>query len=225
MDRDVRFAKEHTGRPLKFTVPGPFTLTQQAQNDYYPDEESAAMDFAASVNAELRALKEAGADMVQIDEPYLQARPEKARRYALPAINAALKHIAGPKALHTCFGYAHIVHDRPSGYPFLEELSASAATHISLESAQQNVDPSVLQVLGDKTVILGVIDLADASPVETPGIVASRVRRALAHVPLERLWLAPDCGMKYLPRETSFGKLQALAAGVQIVRRELGLTP
>ena len=223
MDRDVRLAKQHTDRPLKITVPGPFTMTQQAQNDFYPDEESVAMAFAAAVNAELRALKAAGADVVQIDEPYLQARPEKARRYALPAINRALDSVPGPTVLHTCFGYAHIVHDRPSGYPFLTELAECAATHISMESAQQNVDLSVLRTLGNKTVVLGVIDLADESPVETSELVAERVRRALGHVPPERLSLAPDCGMKYLSREGAFGKLKALVDGVAIIRRELGL--
>jgi 5-methyltetrahydropteroyltriglutamate--homocysteine methyltransferase len=223
MERDVRFARQHTDRPLKITCPGPFTMTQQAQNDFYPDEESLAMAFAAAVNAELRALKAAGADLVQIDEPYLQARPEKARRYALPAINAALDGVPGPTALHTCFGYAHIVHDRPSGYPFLAELADCPATHISIESAQQNVDPSVLRSLGNKTVVLGVIDLADDSPIETRELVAERVRKALAHVPPERLSLAPDCGMKYLSREVAFGKLKALAEGVAIVGKEIGL--
>ncbi|HZS93966.1 MAG TPA: cobalamin-independent methionine synthase II family protein [Chloroflexota bacterium] len=223
MARDVRFAKRVAHRPLKITVPGPFTMAQQAQNDYYPDDESLAMAFAAAVSAELRALKEAGADMVQIDEPYLQSRPDAARRYALPAINAALEGIPGPKALHTCFGYAHIVHDRPSGYPFLAELAGSAATHIAIESAQQNVDPAILPSLGDKTVILGVIDLADDSPIEEPEVVAGRVRRALEYVPPERLWLAPDCGMKYLSRDVAEGKLRALVEGVGIVRAELGL--
>lgn len=223
LERDVRFASQHTNRPLKITVPGPFTMTQQAQNDFYPDQESLAMDFAAAVNAELHALKAAGADAVQIDEPYLQARPEQARRYALAAINAALQGVSGPTIIHTCFGYAHIVHDRPRGYPFLTELASSIATHISMESAQQNVDLRVLDALGDKTVVLGVINLADDAPVETPGVVAGRVRRALRHIPPERLSLAPDCGMKYLSREVSFHKLRALTDGVAIVRRELGL--
>ena len=222
MERDVRFAKRVARRPLKITVPGPFTMTQQAQNDYYPDEESVAMAFAAAVNAELRALKAAGADMVQIDEPYLQARPDAARRYALATINAALEGIPGPKALHTCFGYAHIVHDRPQGYPFLAELADSAATHIAIESAQQNVDLSILPSLGNKTVILGVIDLADNSPVEEPERVAMRVRRALDFVTPERLWLAPDCGMKYLPRDVAEAKLKALVRGVDLVRADLG---
>ena len=223
MDRDVRFAKEHAGRPLKITVPGPFTMTQQAQNDFYPDEESLAMDLAAAVNAELRALKEAGADMVQIDEPYLQARPDKAQVYAVAAINRALEGIPAPVGLHTCFGYAHIVHDRPSGYPFLVELAETIATHVSIESAQQNVDPSILVALGDKTVVLGVIDLADDSAVETPETVADRVRRALKYVLPDRLCLAPDCGMKYLPRRVAFAKLQALVKGVAMVRQELDL--
>jgi 5-methyltetrahydropteroyltriglutamate--homocysteine methyltransferase len=225
MERDVRFAKQQTDRPLKITCPGPFTMTQQAQNDFYPDEESLALAFAAAVNAELRALKAAGADVVQIDEPYLQARPEKARRYALPAINRALEGVPGPTVLHTCFGYAHIVHDRPRGYPFLAELAECAASHISLESAQQKVDPSVLRTLGKKRIVWGVIDLADESPAEPPELVAERVRGALAHVPAERLALAPDCGMKYLPREVAFAKLKALVEGVAIVRRELRLQP
>jgi 5-methyltetrahydropteroyltriglutamate--homocysteine methyltransferase len=225
MDRDVRFARGYTTHPLKITVPGPFTMTQQAQNDYYPDEESLAQGFAAAVNAELRALKEAGADVVQIDEPYLQARPEKARRYALPAINAALDGIPGPIVLHTCFGYAHIVHDRPHGYSFLAELAESAATHISIESAQQNVDPSILRALPNKVIVLGVISLADDSPVETPEQVAERIRRALVHVPPERLSPSTDCGMKYLPRDVAFGKLRALVAGTALVRRELRVIP
>jgi 5-methyltetrahydropteroyltriglutamate--homocysteine methyltransferase len=225
MDRDVRFTKSQSDRPLKITVPGPFTMTQQAQNDFYPDEASVAMAFAAAVNAELRALKAAGSDMVQIDEPYLQARPQQAREYALPAINAALDGIAAPVALHTCFGYAHIVHNRPGGYPFLEELANTTATHISVESAQQDVDPSTMTVLAGKTVILGVIDLADDSPVETPELVAERVRRALAHLPPDRLWLAPDCGMKYLSRDIAFAKLRAMVDGVAQVKREVGLTP
>jgi 5-methyltetrahydropteroyltriglutamate--homocysteine methyltransferase len=223
MERDVRFAKRYANRPLKITVPGPFTMTQQAQNEYYPDEESTAMAFAAAVNAELRALKAAGADVVQIDEPYLQARPERASRYAVKAINAALDGIPGPTVLHTCFGYAHIVHDRPRGYPFLAELAGSVPTHVSLESAQQDVDLSILRSLPDKRIVLGVIDLADASPVEDAETVAKRVRRALAYVPPQRLALAPDCGMKYLPREVAFGKLSAMVQGVEIVRRELGL--
>jgi 5-methyltetrahydropteroyltriglutamate--homocysteine methyltransferase len=223
MDRDVRFAKQHAGRPLKITVPGPFTMAQQAQDDFYGEESAVAMAFAAAVNAELRALKAAGADFVQIDEPYLQARPDKARQYALPAINAALEGISGPKILHTCFGYAHIVHDRPRGYPYLSELAESAATHIAIESAQQDVDLRVLRHLAGKNVILGVVDLADDSPVETPEIVAERVRVALLHIEPERLSLAPDCGMKYLSRETAFAKLNALVDGVAIVRHGLGL--
>jgi 5-methyltetrahydropteroyltriglutamate--homocysteine methyltransferase len=223
MERDVRVARSCTDRPLKITVPGPFTMTQQAQNDYYPDEESLAMDLAAAVNAELRALKAAGADVVQIDEPYLQARSQKAARYALAAIDAALRDIHGPTIVHTCFGYAHIVHDRPRGYPFLAELAGCAATHISMESAQQDVDLRILSSLGDKTVILGVISLADDSPVETPEAVAERVRQALRYLPPQQLHLSPDCGMKYLPREVALAKLRSLVAGVAIVRRELGL--
>jgi 5-methyltetrahydropteroyltriglutamate--homocysteine methyltransferase len=179
------------------------------------------MAFAAAVNAELKALKGAGADVVQIDEPYLQARPEKARHYALPAINAALRDLPGPVALHTCFGYAHIVHNRPNGYPFLEPLADTRARQISMESAQQNVDLGVLKSLAGKDVIVGVIDLADNSAVESVETVVNRIRNALRYVDAERLVVAPDCGMKYLPRDKAFGKLRAMVAGAEKVRAEL----
>jgi 5-methyltetrahydropteroyltriglutamate--homocysteine methyltransferase len=229
LDRDVRFAKQHASRPLKITVPGPFTLIRLSQNEYYPDDESAAMAYAAAVNAELRAMKAAGADMVQIDEPSLQGSVEEARRYAIPAINAALEGISGPKLLHSCFGYPHkfantpIAHERLHGYPFLSELEEGAVTHIAVEAAQENVDVSIFRGLPNKTIILGVINLSDESPVETPEEVADRVRRALEVIPAERLWLAPDCGMKFLSREVAFGKLRALANGVAMVRGEVGL--
>src|SRR5215204_4333925 len=205
--RDVEFLRSLTDRRIKITVPGPFTMTQQAQNDHYRDETSLALAYAEAVNEELRDLKAAGADVVQIDEPYLQARPEPAREYAVEAINRALDGIEGETVLHTCFGYAHIVHDRPSGYPFLGELNGCAATHLSLEAAQPNLDPEVLMDLPDKTIVLGVIDLG-SSEIETPEVVADRIRRALAVVPAERLVVAPDCGMKYLPRERAFRKLE-----------------
>jgi 5-methyltetrahydropteroyltriglutamate--homocysteine methyltransferase len=220
--RDVELLRSLTDRRIKMTVPGPFTMTQQAQNDHYPDEGSLALAYAEAVNDELRDLKAAGADVVQIDEPYLQARPERAREYALEAVARALDGIEGETVLHTCFGYAHIVHDRPSGYPFLAELNECAATDISLEAAQPRLDPGVLRALPDKTVVLGVLDLG-AEEVETPEVVADRIRRALDVVGPERLVVAPDCGMKYLPRERAFGKLQAMVAGARIVRAELGL--
>jgi 5-methyltetrahydropteroyltriglutamate--homocysteine methyltransferase len=219
--RDVRFARANTERPLRVTVPGPFTMTQQCQDDHYGDERALAMDLAAAVNAELKDLVAAGADVVQIDEPYLQARAERARVYALEAIERALDGVRGPTALHTCFGYAYVVHDRPGGYPFLDELADCAADQVSIESAQQRLDPAIVRRLGRKTVILGVLDLADESPVESPEEVASRIRAALAHVEPERLVLAPDCGMKYLPRDVALGKLRALVAGRDLVRDEL----
>ena len=220
--RDVRFAKARTDRPLRVTVPGPFTMVQQCQDDHYGDERALALDLAAAVNAELRDLKAAGADVVQIDEPYLQARPERARVYALEAIERALDGVPGPTALHTCFGYAHVVHDRPDGYPFLDELADCAADQVSIEAAQQGLAPAIVARLGRKTVILGVLDLSDESPVETPVQVAARIREALAHIEPERLVLAPDCGMKYLSRERAFAKLHAMVAGRDLVRRELG---
>jgi 5-methyltetrahydropteroyltriglutamate--homocysteine methyltransferase len=218
--RDVEFLRSITDRRIKMTVPGPFTMTQQAQNDHYPDERSLALAYADAVNEELHDLKAAGADVVQIDEPYLQARPEAAREYALEAIDRALDGIEGETVLHTCFGYAHIVHDRPSGYPFLRELAGCAATHLSLEAAQPKLNPEVLRDLGDKIVVLGVLDLG-SDEAETPEVVAERIRRALTVLPPERLVVAPDCGMKYLSRELAFGKLQAMVAGARLVEEDL----
>jgi 5-methyltetrahydropteroyltriglutamate--homocysteine methyltransferase len=219
--RDVKFLRANTDRLIKATLPGPFTMSQQAQDDHYRDEEAFAMALADAVNAEVRDLFAAGADVVQLDEPYLQARAEKAQRFAIKAINRALEGVTGTTALHTCFGYAHIVHSRPNGYPFLEPLADVNVKQISLESAQQKVDLSVLRSLGEKQLIVGVIDLADESPVETVEVVASRIRGALRFVDAGRLILAPDCGMKYLPRETAFGKLSVLAQAAAVVRREL----
>jgi 5-methyltetrahydropteroyltriglutamate--homocysteine methyltransferase len=223
MVRDVEFLRANTDLPIRFTIPGPFTMAQQAQNDYYPDLAAAALGFAAAVNDELRDLKRAGADIVQIDEPYLQARSAEARAYALPAIARALEGIEGITALHTCFGYAHVVHARPEGYPFLAELDGSAAQQIVIESMQQHVDLAMLGSLAHKRVVLGVIDLDDNAAVETPEAVAAQIRAALMHITPERLMLAPDCGMKYLPRATAFKKLCALVEGTKIVRRELGV--
>jgi 5-methyltetrahydropteroyltriglutamate--homocysteine methyltransferase len=220
--RDVEFLRSITDRPIKITVPGPFTMAQQAQNDYYDDERSLALAYAAAVNEELRDLKAAGADVVQIDEPYLQARPEPAREYAVEAIDRALDGIEGTTVLHTCFGYAHIVHERLPGYPFLRELDECRATHLSLEAAQPNLGSDVLREVPTKIVVLGVLDLG-SEEVETPEVVAQRIRTALEVLPPERLVVAPDCGMKYLPRERAYDKLEAMVAGARLVRDELGL--
>jgi 5-methyltetrahydropteroyltriglutamate--homocysteine methyltransferase len=218
--RDVELLRSLTDRRIKITVPGPFTMTQQAQNDHYPDDRSLALAYAEAVNEELRDLKAAGADVVQIDEPYLPARPEPAREYALEAIERALDGIEGDTVLHTCFGYAHIVKTRLAGYPFLRELNGCRASHLSLEAAQPDLDPEVLGDLPDKTIVLGVLDLGSPDA-ETPDVVAGRIRRALTVVPPERLVVAPDCGMKYLPRELAFRKLQAMVAGARLVREDL----
>jgi 5-methyltetrahydropteroyltriglutamate--homocysteine methyltransferase len=219
--RDVEFLRSITDRRIKITVPGPFTMTQQAQNDHYADDRDLALAYAEAVNEELRDLKSAGADVVQIDEPYLQARPEAAREYAVEAINRALEGIEGDTVLHTCFGYAHIVHDRPFGYPFLRELDDCTATQLSLEAAQPGLDPAVLNEISDKVIVLGVLDLGSPEP-ETPEVVAGRIRRALTVLPPDRLVVAPDCGMKYLSRELAFVKLEAMVAGARIVREEIG---
>ena len=219
--RDVEFLRATTSRTIKATLPGPFTMSQQAQDDHYRDEEALAMALAAAVNEEVKDLFAAGADVVQLDEPYLQARAEKAARFAIKAINRALEGVEGTTALHTCFGYAHIVHNRPKGYPFLEELADTTADQISLESAQQNVDLGVLKSLSGKTLIVGVIDLADSSAVEHEDVVVNRIKNALRFVDAERLIVAPDCGMKYLPRDKAFGKLRVLAAAAARVRAEI----
>lgn len=218
---DLAFLRAHTTRPVKMTVPGPFTMSQQAQNDHYPDAEAAAMDYAAAVNAEVRDLFAAGADIVQIDEPYLQARPDAARAYGLQALNAALAGVEGTTAVHICFGYAAIIHERPEGYSFLPELADCPVDQVSIETAQSGLDLGVLADLADKTIILGVIDLSTAE-VESPEVVAGRARRAFELVAPERLVLAPDCGMKYLPRESAEGKLRSLSAGARLLRTELG---
>src|SRR5438874_8635023 len=219
--RDVEFLRAHTELPIKATLPGPFTMSQQAQDDHYHDEEALAMALAEAVNEEVRDLFAAGADVVQLDEPYLQARSEKAERFAVRAINRALEWVPGTTALHTCFGYAHIVHNRPNGYPFLEPLADVNVRQISIESAQQKVDLGVLRSMGAKTVIVGVIDLSDESPVEDVDTVARRIRNALQFVDPVRLILAPDCGMKYFPLDIAFGKSRALVAAADRVRAEL----
>jgi 5-methyltetrahydropteroyltriglutamate--homocysteine methyltransferase len=219
--RDVEFLRSITDRRIKITLPGPFTMTQQAVNEHYARDRDLALAYAEAVNEELRDLKAAGADVVQIDEPWLQSRPEQAREYALDAIDRTLDGIDGETVVHTCFGYAHVVHDRPDGYPFLRELADCRATHLSLEAAQPDLDPEVLRAVEGKTIVLGVLDLGSPEA-ETSELVAERIRRALEVVPPERLGVAPDCGMKYLPRDLAFRKLEAMVAGAHIVRAELG---
>jgi 5-methyltetrahydropteroyltriglutamate--homocysteine methyltransferase len=218
--RDVEFLRGITQRRIKITVPGPFTMTQQAQNDHYASDRDLALAYAEAVNEELRDLKAAGADVVQIDEPYLQARPEAAREYGVEAIDRALAGIEGETVLHTCFGYAAIVHERPDGYPFLRELADCSATALSLEAAQPRLDPGVLREVPGKTILLGVLDLGSPEA-ETAEEVAGRIRGALDVLGPDRLCVAPDCGMKYLTRELAFAKLQAMVAGARLVEAEL----
>jgi 5-methyltetrahydropteroyltriglutamate--homocysteine methyltransferase len=218
--RDVEFLRRNTDRQIKITLPGPFTMTQQAQDDFYQDEEALAMAYAAAVNDEVRALKKAGADVVQLDEPWLQARADRAARYGVKAINRALEGISGTTVVHLCFGYAAAVKDKPSGYSFLAQLAETRASQISIEAAQPRLDLSITRELAPKQLMIGVIDLS-TDAVETPAQVADRIRAALEHVPAERLVLAPDCGMKYLTRAAAFGKLKALAEGAALVRKEL----
>jgi 5-methyltetrahydropteroyltriglutamate--homocysteine methyltransferase len=219
--RDLEFLRRHTQRRVKATVPGPFTMAQQAQIDHYGgSREHAAMDYAAAVNEEIHDLFDAGADIVQIDEPYMQARPEEARAFGLRAVNRALEGITGVTAVHICFGYAAIIHVRPSGYSFLPELADCRCAQVSIETAQSHLDCAVLRTLPGKKIILGVIDLGSHT-IETPEVVAERIRRALPFVDPANLLVAPDCGMKYLPRPVAFGKLQAMVAGAQIVRTQL----
>ena len=216
----IGLLKAHTDRPIKITLPGPFTMAQQAQNDYYPDDGSLAMAYAAAVNVEVRALFAAGVDIVQLDEPYVQARPEAAREYAVAAIDRALEGATGPTALHVCFGYGQHVEDKPPGYAFLEELDACVADEISIECAQPKLKMDLLKTLPNKIVHVGVLDLRDQTP-ETPELVAERIRSALEHFPAERLRVAPDCGMKYLPRDVAYAKMAAMVAGARTVRQEI----
>ena len=218
--RDVTFLRANTDHKIKITVPGAFTMAQQAQNDFYKDEVELAMDYATAVNEEIKDLFAAGADVVQIDEPYLQARPAKAEQYGLQVLNRALKGITGTTAVHICFGYAAIIHQRPSAYSFLPELEAADVKQISIETAQSHLDCSVLAALSSKTIMLGVLDLADMT-VETPAIVADRIRRALPYVDASKIVVAPDCGLKYLPRDVAFGKMRAMVEAALVVRSEL----
>ncbi|MEO8922298.1 MAG: uroporphyrinogen decarboxylase family protein, partial [Caldimonas sp.] len=215
---DIKFLRANTTRMTKITVPGPFTMLQQAQNDFYKSEEEAAMDYAAAVNEEIRDLFAAGADVVQIDEPYMQARPEKARRYGLAALNRALDGVSGTTAVHICFGYAAIIHERPSGYSFLPELAQCSCEQISLETAQSHLDCSALQALEGKRLMVGCIDLSDPQ-VESAVTVVERIERALPYVKAENVILAPDCGMKYLPREIASAKLRAMVEAAKILRQ------
>jgi 5-methyltetrahydropteroyltriglutamate--homocysteine methyltransferase len=219
--RDVAFLRRNTERRIKATLPGPFTMSQQAQNDYYPDEEALALDYAAAVNEEIHELFEAGADVVQLDEPWMQARPEQAGRFAAKAINRALEGVQGTTAVHLCFGYAASVKQKPSAYSFLPELEQAAVQQVSIEAAQPQLDLAILEALPSKTIILGVLDLNDPTP-ETPEVVARRIRAALRYVPPERLIVAPDCGMKFLSRDVAYRKLRAMVLGAAIVREEVG---
>jgi 5-methyltetrahydropteroyltriglutamate--homocysteine methyltransferase len=219
--RDIEFLRANTDRRIKITVPGPFTMSQQAVNEHYPDVPAMAMDYAAAVNAEMRDLFAAGADVVQIDEPWMQAFPDKAREYGLTALNRALHGIQGTTAVHICFGYGALVAGRPAGYSFLSELAASPVQQVSIETAQSKLDCSVLEKLPGKTIILGVLDLS-THDVEAPETVAARIRRALPFVGPERVVIAPDCGLKYLPRAVAFGKMRAMVEGARLLRTELG---
>ena len=219
--RDLEFLRANTEKQVKMTLPGPFTMSKQAQDDFYQDEEALALDFAAAVNAEIKDLFAAGADIVQIDEPWMQQHPDKARTHGLKALDRALDGVTGTVAVHLCFGYAAVVHEKPTGYSFLPELEGSKAAQISIEAAQPKLDLKILERLPSKTIILGVIDLGDMT-VETPETVAGRIRKALDLVPAERIVVAPDCGMKYLPHEVARGKMQAMVEGARIVRAEIG---
>lgn len=219
--RDVEFLRAHSDRQIKITLPGPFTMTQQAQDDFYGDGEAAAMDYAVAVNEEIKDLFAAGADVVQLDEPYLEARPEEARAYAVKSINRAIEGVGGTTALHICFGYGHAVPDKPDAYSFLSELDDCEIDQVSIEAAQPKLDLSVLKEMPGKTIIFGVIDLRDPE-IETPETVSQRIREALKHRSAEELIIAPDCGMKYVSRATAFAKLKSMVEGTEVVRREIG---
>ena len=216
---DLRFLKAHTTRQVKITVPGPFTMSEQAQNDFYATNEEAAMAYAVAVREEIADLFAAGADIVQIDEPYMQSRPEKARQYGLKALNAALEGIQGETAVHICFGYAAIIHTRPSGYSFLPEMYACSCKQVSLETAQSNLDCAVLAKLDNKRLMVGCINLDDMA-IESPQTVVARIKRALVYAKPENIILAPDCGMKYLPREVANGKMRAMVEAAHMLRAE-----
>jgi 5-methyltetrahydropteroyltriglutamate--homocysteine methyltransferase len=219
--RDMEFLRKNTDRAAKITLPGPFTMSQQARNEFYNDDEELATAFAEAVNAEALDLQRAGADVIQLDEPWVRNNPDLARRYAVKAINRALKGITVPTVVHLCFGYAAVVPGKPAGYSFLAELADSSAEQISIEAAQPKLDLGVLKDLSSKKIMLGVLDLGDPE-IETAAIVADRIRNGLKHVAVDRLVVAPDCGMKYLPRHVAFGKLKAMCDAAAIVRKEIG---
>jgi 5-methyltetrahydropteroyltriglutamate--homocysteine methyltransferase len=218
--RDVQFLRANTARQIKITVPGPFTMTKLAQNDCYASDAELAMDYAAAVNLEIADLFAAGADVVQIDEPYMQVHPEDARTYGIAALQRVLDGIAGTTVVHICFGYGAMVKGKPARYDFLSELAATTVQQVSVETAQSGLDCSVLADLAGKIVLLGVLDLS-TNAVESPAVVADRIRRALPFVPADRLVVAPDCGMKYLTRDVAFAKLAAMVQGAALVRAEL----
>jgi 5-methyltetrahydropteroyltriglutamate--homocysteine methyltransferase len=218
--RDVQFLRANTNRKIKITVPGPFTMSIQAKDFHYNDEVAVAMAYAAAVNEEIKDLFAAGADIVQIDEPYMQARPDQARAFGVDAINRALEGVSGTTGVHLCFGYAALVKNKPEGYSFLAELENSKADYVSIETAQPVLDLAILEKLPSKTIVVGVIDLS-TNEIETPDIVAERIKRIFPHVPAERVIVAPDCGMKYLPRDVAYGKLKAMVDGTRMVRASL----
>jgi len=219
--RDLKFLRANTSRTIKITVPGPFTMGQQAKDEFYNDEEAVAMDYAAAVNEEVKDLFAAGADIVQLDEPYMQARPDQARAFGIAAVNRALEGVTGKTAIHLCFGYAYIVKNKPNEYSFLTELENSKVDQVSIETAQPKFDLSVLEKMPSKDIIIGVIDLSQMD-IETPKTVADRVLRAVPHVAKERIVVAPDCGLKYLPREIAYGKMKAMVEGTKIAREKVG---
>jgi len=217
---EVAFLRQHTSKPIKVTIPGAFTMAKMAKDEHYHDQEALIMAYAEALRAEIADMKAAGADVIQIDEPHLQAHPEEARRFGVKAIDRVLEGVEGPTVVHVCFGYAYVVKDKPSGYSFLPEFDACAATAISIEAAQPKLDPTILERLPSKMIMFGALDLG-SQEVETAETVAARLRGALEHIPADRLIAAPDCGMKYLPRDVAFGKLKALADGAAIVRKEI----
>jgi len=219
--KDLAFLRQHTQRRVKVTVPGPFTMTNQAQNDYYPDARHAALGYAAVVNEEIKELFAAGADVVQIDEPYMQARVAEAEDYGIAALERALDGVVGETVVHICFGYAALVHERPSAYSFLPQLARCSCRSVSIETAQANLDCAVLAELPGKKILVGVLDLNELT-VESPEVVAARIRRAMQFVPAEHIVAAPDCGMKYLPRDVAYGKMCAMVEGARMVRAEAG---
>jgi 5-methyltetrahydropteroyltriglutamate--homocysteine methyltransferase len=218
---DVAFLRAHTNRPIKITIPGAFTMAKLAQDEFYRDTGALISAYAQVLNAEIRDLKAAGADVIQIDEPYMQANPEAADAFGVAAINEALEGIDGPTVVHLCFGYAYVVKEKPPGYSFLPQLDACRADYISIEAAQPALDPAILAALPSKKFLYGVLNLG-TQDVETPEIIAERLRGVLRHVSADRIVAAPDCGMKYLPRDVAFGKLKAMVDGAAIVRREIG---